>query len=567
ASSDAQVDFEWVEGFCHMLAQMPVPSLRDAPGTEHVGGTVYTLVREFSHPRRFFVEPSNVHNADGLLRGWRGLSKLDAFSPWHEIVGAVYDFLLALCDVGTGVRWSLVRTSLRAWLDDLRRSVTGQLGTVPWVNPRDLQQAGWGIVFPAAASPDRCQMLRDTLAPLLELRKEQTGRRFRVYDGKDGYRVGDTARVFLKRPPRNADVASPADPESTGVPYYLMLVGSPEEIPFSFQYQLDVQYAVGRIDFGDDWDAYRNYAHNVVAAERGNLTSDPHGVFFAVRNRGDKASELSADHLVAPLHRDISARWDRSPWRFTHIAPSKATKANLIDILTLESPPAFLFVACHGLEFDSEAPRQRTDQGALLCRDWQTGQGEVAADSFLSAQDVSQEMNLRGQIAFLFACYSAGTPRYDEYTHRRFKEEGRVIAKAPFSAALPRAMLRLRDKGALAVVGHVERVWSLSFLSDLPGHPEDMRSRKPEHLQVFTSAFERLLSGYPVGAALDFFNLRYAALATELTYLYERISDPPTLRDAYRLAELWTAHNDARGFVVMGDPAVRLRTSGAGDSE
>ncbi|MGC9349718.1 MAG: hypothetical protein ACP5JG_16385, partial [Anaerolineae bacterium] len=37
ASSDAQADFEWVEGFCRMLAQMPVPSLRDAPGTEHVG--------------------------------------------------------------------------------------------------------------------------------------------------------------------------------------------------------------------------------------------------------------------------------------------------------------------------------------------------------------------------------------------------------------------------------------------------------------------------------------------------------------------------------------------------
>jgi hypothetical protein len=60
---------------------------------------------------------------------------------------------------------------------------------------------------------------------------------------------------------------------------------------------------------------------------------------------------------------------------------------------------------------------------------------------------------------------------------------------------------------------------------------------------------------------MEQFNVRYAALAAELASLYETIADPPTLRDAYRLAELWTAHTDARGYIVLGDPAVRLKAA------
>ena len=52
------------------------------------------------------------------------------------------------------------------------------------------------------------------------------------------------------------------------LPYYVMLVGSPEQIPFEFQYLLGVEYAVGRLSFDDATD-YARYANSTIAYESG----------------------------------------------------------------------------------------------------------------------------------------------------------------------------------------------------------------------------------------------------------------------------------------------------------
>ena len=51
-------------------------------------------------------------------------------------------------------------------------------------------------------------------------------------------------------------------------------------------------------------------------------------------------------------------------------------------------------------------------------------------------------------------------------------------------------------------------------------------------------------------------NIRYADIAVMLTTAQSE-SRYSTL-DAYQLAGLWTANNDARGFTVIGDPAVKI---------
>jgi hypothetical protein len=446
--------------------------------------------------------------------------------------------------------------STTSWLKRVWQTISQpHLGLPHDVDPALPAQAGWAIVFHEHES----DAVKAALEPLIAHRRTRVpADRCHVLS----YQADQTRAAWLA-----ANGAAAGSVLPTRVPYYLLLVGGPERFPFVFCHHLDVEYAVGCLQF-DTPDGYARYAASVIEYETSAAVPNAKRmVMFGTRHAGDRSTTLSADHLVTPLAAQPPAGFEvdlligdraRKEALLNAIAPQGAqgpqgtqgtqgTRGTKGD----GRPPALVFTASHGMGWSTPDARQATDQGALICQDWKPltipGRGD-----YLTAADIPDDGQVHGSIVFHFACYGAGTPRHDRFLHEKGRPPS-VIAENPFLAALPKALLAHPRGGALAVIGHVERAWGCSIATPKAG----------AQLLPFRNALERLALGQPVGHAMKDFNERYATLSTTLAGMLEELEFGADV-DSEALVRAWVERNDAEGYLVLGDPAVAIRAGDLG---
>ena len=422
-------------------------------------------------------------------------------------------------------------------------------GLPDFVDPEDFDETGWAIVFHKDEDPK----VKAAMQRLYDHRLKTIREEFGVDDAEkivhwiDDYN-GENARAWLIKHKADFGTVQP-----TRMPYYILLVGSPDLISFQFGHWLAGGYAVGRLHFEAVGD-YEAYVDSLIRYETEVGKPAPTNkdvIFWGPRQRNDGATRMSSELLVKPLATDdtqirIFKKLARAGYARKLVAPADSTKQALLDLFHRKADvpaPSVLFTASHGLAWPNGDARQATAQGALLCQDYfGLSAGELKPEHYLSGDDLDTHANIFGMICFHFACYGAGTPAENRFALQGEKPIG--VPDKPFFARLPQALLKHANGGALGVFGHVERAWQTSIATAGAG----------TQLQPFEEAFWSILTGKPLGHALTGFVTRANELSRQLSGQLEE--GKATDRD---LTDLWLARNDAETFILLGDPAARLR--------
>ncbi len=498
---------------------------------------------ELAHDR--LIEPVLQSNADWKASPARFHSFQDQAALWERNRSASH--LLtedALREAGAWARdnSSLLSANDREFLKESEAAVQARKSSLLRTN---LAELGWGLIFPAIwGTTSEEQQILAALDPLIELRRRAAGKRYKVFSGPIGYRPNDTAHDFLTRLGAETGILDP-----DGVPYYLLIVGDPETIPFEFQYSLDVQHSVGRIAF-DKLEQYATYARSVAAAEERALALERSITFFAP-SYGNQLESLqtASTHLLQALRKVVDQ--DATNWRLTETLGPTATKAQLREVLGGSMTPTFLFAIGSAAQFPIDNSAQLSDQGAPFCDDW-NGSDTYGREHYFTGDDILDAGRLLGLVVFMMLPSSAGLSRYDDFGPLNVKAP-REIARQAFIANLPRQLLGQANGGALAVIAHVDNNSTSSVMVD----------NKPQ-LGMFSDMFRRLLGGATVGAAIEPFAQRYAILAARLAEGLVQQGQGREDVDELGLSILHRTTTDIRNYIILGDPAVRLPVAPVG---
>jgi hypothetical protein len=413
------------------------------------------------------------------------------------------------------------------------------LDLAKWHDPR----VGWGVVLPDRDGFSDADKAIAADAPaairrLIAARGNAPVFRYRPEIAKDGR----LQRYYPHRGPASLRLAGTRGTiGDAAVPRYLLIVGTPEQIPWRFQYRLQTDAFVGRLDL--DEPGLDRYVDALLGDWPGQQRDVEAPLLWAVDHGHPDITFLMRKTIAETLAKAFAAD-GFDPLLLT------GAQARLEDFYAglKQRQPAFVLSSSHGATFPLNDPMQLKAQlGAMLDVD----------HALLDIGALLRAWNPAGAIWYAHACCSAGADRPS--TFQGLVDEhsslGRMLAAVagigPCTAPLPRALLG-GERPLAAFVGHVEPTFDWTL------RDPDTGQRMTDALIVDT-LYTALHSTArpPIGLAMDGYYDAVAGLLLDHIGAVEAFNAHEAGAEARaRKAKLLAM--DRLAMVVLGDPTVRL---------
>jgi hypothetical protein len=406
---------------------------------------------------------------------------------------------------------------------------------------------GWGIVLPDNDTPPTDKARASDAPECIRELITQRSKLYAAWGGVPVFRYRSDISVGLLR--RYAADGTASDPGFNGkrgvgpdaVPWYLLIVGTPEQIPWQFQYRVQQDAYVGRLDL--DPSGLDRYVGSLLVDWAASPVVHAKPVIWSVDFGMPDISRLMrrtiADRLAAAFVNDEDHEFEMADGV---LSDASATHTGLAEALT-ERHPAFIATSSHGATLPLDDTKAMEAQLGLL------------VDVARTVMDAKALPSAPGAIWYAHACCSAGCDATSSFSGMVAADStlgqtltalGKVGAR---SSLLARHLLG-GPLPARAFVGHVEPTFDWTL--------RDKRTGQVTTTNIVEAMYGRLhlASRPPIGFALEAYHRGVGGFWRD----YAKARDDqdehvPGAAEMVKLTKL--VASDREAMVLLGDPTVR----------
>ncbi len=436
-------------------------------------------------------------------------------------------------------------------------------------NANDLVEQRWAIVAAHGSEGDQlCAWVRELVAKRAQDQQLKTDEVLQI-------RVPPRMDAKQAEAWKQREFPQWFDDSEAKRPRYLCILGDVDQVSLPTQEVLAMDGFPGRLVCADEA-GYRGYVDKVLRWEGQPPEHErPRALFYTVHD-GTGATRSGHEKLLSPCFAMARHDWDTrgGDGAFRSTQPQLVGHAdgpNPDEFLSVAEgrQPTLLFSMSHGM-----GPPRRRRWTPTQARERQ-GAMVFGTENPIMPTDLANGWFLPGGLWFYYACFGAGTPNRSAYHHwldmlaasgmQGMSNLGGVLKgldqEGGFTSGVAQAALA-NPKGPLGILGHIDLAWSYGF--------EEIRVEEDNQVQGsgrardYYNLLVNLVAGERLGVVILRLQMALHEVSGKLNRRYNRYKASGQAAegsgddDRIELGNLWMRRQDLLGYVILGDPAVRL---------